>query len=215
MAGRDYHLRLLAREAGLAVWRVDGKRIRDALDVEFTNGHHHLTRAYVPENEIWLDRSAPRADESRFWSLHQVVERAALSAGASYVEALARANRAEKAARRRDLGEAPRRRGLVRRKTLGKVDGRTVVLVDGRAVRSAFDLNFTLGGHGYRYHFIPRSEIWIDDAVVPAERPAILEHEAVEVELMADGMAYDPAHAHASRAEVGFRRGRRVRYLAP
>lgn len=215
MAGRDYHLRLLGHEASLAVWRVDGKQIRDRLDVEFTNGHHHLTRSYVPENEIWLDRSAPRADESRFWSLHQLVERAALVAGASYLEALARGNRAEKAARRQALGEAPRRRALVRRRTLGKAAGRTVVLVDGRAVRSAFDINFTLGGHGYRYRFIPLSEIRIDDAVIPAERPAILAHEAVEVELMADGMSYDPAHAHASRAEVGFRRGRRVRYLAP
>jgi hypothetical protein len=215
MAGRDYYLKLLGHEDRLAVWRVDGKAIRDRLDVEFTNGCHHLTRSYVPENEIWLDRSAPRADESRFWSLHQLVERAALSSGKTYLEALARANRAEKTERRRTLGDHPRRRGLVRRRALGKVKGRTVVLVEGRAVRSAFDLNFTLGGHGYRYRFIPLSEIWIDDAVVPAERPAILAHEAVEVELMADGMAYDPAHAQASRAEVGFRRGRRVRYLAP
>src|SRR5215813_9804823 len=172
MAERDYRLRLLGREGGLAVWRVDGKRIRDGLDVEFTNGHNHLTRSYVPEDEIWVDRSAPRADESRFWWLHQIVERAALSSGASYIEALARGNRAEKAARRAALGETPRRRGLVRRETLGKTRGRNVILVDGRAVRTAFDLNFTLGGHGFRYHFIPRSEIWIDDAVVPAERPA-------------------------------------------
>jgi len=207
-----FRLRLLGRRDGLALWRVDGHGIRDALDVEFTNGHSHLTRRYIPEDEIWIDRSAPRADESRFWIIHQIVERAALASGVPYLTALQRANRAEMAARRQALGVLPRRRAHMRRKSLGKVGDRTIILVDGRAVRSAFDVNFTLGGHGFRYRFIPRSEIWIDDAVAPAERPAILTHEAVEVDLMADGMTYDDAHARASRAESRYRRG--VRYSA-
>lgn len=193
---------------------MDGHAIRDGLDVEFTNGANHLTRPYVPEHEIWVDRSAPRRDESGFWTLHQLVEREALAAGVPYPRALARANRAEAAERRRVLGEVPRRRPPLRRKVLGRAADRTLVLIDGRAVRSAFDLNFTLGGHGYRYRFVPRGEIWIDDAVAPAERPAIVTHEAVEVELMARGMPYEEAHARASRAEARYRRGQPVRYSA-
>jgi hypothetical protein len=210
----SFRRKLLARRDGLAIWRVDGHAIRDQLDVDFTNGHHHLTRRYVPAGEVWLDRCAPRADETPFWIVHQLVERAAMLAGVAYLAALTRANRAEKAARRAALGELGRGRDLVRRRRLGEAGGRAVVLVDGRAVRSAFDLNFTLGGHGFRYRFIPRGEIWIDDAVAAGERPAILHHEAVEVDLMAAGLAYPAAHARASRAEVRFRAGRPVRYSA-
>jgi hypothetical protein len=78
--------------------------------------------------------------------------------------------------------------------------------VDGCRVRTSFCLDFTLGGHGFRYRFIPRREVWIDDAVAPLERPAVLHHELVEVAHMLRGKRYDEAHALASRAEVRFRR---------
>jgi hypothetical protein len=53
-------------------------------------------------------------------------------------------------------------------------------------------------------------EILIDDAVRPAERAAIIHHEAIEVGHMARGMKYAPAHELASAAERQFRRvGRR------
>src|SRR6266568_7187337 len=51
--------RLLGRMDGLGIWRVDGHQVRDGWDVEFTNGHHHFTRGYIPPGEIWLDREAP------------------------------------------------------------------------------------------------------------------------------------------------------------
>jgi hypothetical protein len=202
--------RLLGRIDGLRIWRVDGHQVRDGLDVEFTNGHHHFTRRYVPLDEIWLDREPPGSGEWRFWARHQIVERAEMAAGASYPIALARANRAERA--ERDAAARPAR---VRRRRLGAVDRRDVWLVDGCAVRTCFHLDFTLGGHGYRYRFIPRREIWIDDAVAAAERPAILHHEAVEVELMARGMHYADAHVRASYEEGCFRAGRVECRLTP
>ena len=202
--------RLLGRMDGLAIWRVDGHAVRDRLDVEFTNGHHHFTRRYVPLAEIWLDREPPGSGEWRFWARHQLVERAEMAAGAPYPTALVRANRVERAERR--AAEPPRK---LRRRLLGAVDRRDVWLVDGCAVRTRFHLDFTLGGHGFRYRFIPRREIWIDDAVAPAERPAILHHEAVEVELMARGMRYVDAHARASTAEARFRAGQAECRLAP
>jgi hypothetical protein len=204
--------RVLAREDGLVIWRVDGHAVRDALDVEFTNGANHLHAPYVPFEEIWLDREAPGGEEWRFWAHYQRVHRRRMIAGATYLEAVASAERAERRVRRRALGlrgrlSVTRLRELARRRKLGVVDGLAVYVVRGRVVRDQAYLHFTLGGHGYRYRFIPKDEVWIDDAVAPAERAAILHHEIVELELMRGrDMGYDEAHARASRAEVRFRR---------
>ncbi len=203
------HRKLLERREGVEIWRVDGHRIRDEVDVEFTNGHHHLTRAYVPPGEIWLDREAPGSGEWAYWAVHQLAQRAAMMRGVPYLRALTIANRAERLARRAAGEPGPEERASVRarlrRRSLGVAAGKQVWLVDGSALRSAFYQDFTLGGHNLRYRFIPRHEVWIDDAVAPAERPAILHHELVEIGHMERGMSYDLAHARASRAERRFR----------
>jgi hypothetical protein len=201
----SFQTRRLGRIDGVDIWRVDGHRVRDELDVDFTNGHHHYSRPYVPIGEVWLDREAPGAAEWELWALRQTAERAVMARGASYLHALRVAAKLERQERRR-LAGARVPAGEARRRPLGEVDGRVVWLVDGRHVRDHAYVDFTLGGHGYRYRFIPRSEIWLDDAVHPAERPAILHHEAVEVGHMAGGMGYDEAHGHASAAERRFRR---------
>src|SRR5436190_1426179 len=96
----DVRRKLLGRDSGVSIWRVDGHAIRDRLDVDFTNGHHHYTRKYVPEKEIWLDREAPGSEEWPFWAVHQLAERAAMAAGRPYLSALRIGNRAERAERR-------------------------------------------------------------------------------------------------------------------
>jgi hypothetical protein len=196
----------LDRIDGVTVYRVDGRRIRDRLDVEFTNGHHHFSRPYVPAHEVWLDREGGDS-EWPFWAERQLHERALMAAGASYLEAVRRGAHRERRLRggeRRDVRSA-------RICRLGTAEGREVWLVSGREVRDHAYIDFTLGGHGFRYRFIPKGEIWIDDAVAPEERPAILHHEVVEVGHMRAGMAYAPAHALASDAEIAFRRRVRVR----
>lgn len=221
MRAQAPYRRLLARMGAIAVWRVDGHAIRDGLDVEFTNGAHHFWRPYVPLGEIWLDREARGADEWPYWALHQRIQRELMAAGAPYLKALRIAERIEIRERRRARGLAPGHRptmddirSAARRKLLGRGAGRQVWLVDGKAVRDLAYVHFTLGGHGWRYRFIPKGEIWIDDAVAPAERPAILHHELVEVAHMAtSGLCYDDAHAQASRAETRFRRHADARLL--
>jgi hypothetical protein len=89
---------------------------------------------------------------------------------------------------------------------MGRAGDLAIWLVDGCRVRDLAYLHFTLGGHDLRYRFIPRGEVWIDDAVAPAERPAIIEHELTERRLMATGESYEDAHLVASRAESRFRR---------
>src|SRR5688500_8137031 len=158
------HRKLLAREDGLGIWRVDGHRVRDRLDVDFTNGAHAYTRRYVPEDEIWLDREAPGSGEWTFWAAHQLAERAAMARGVPYLRALAAGNRADRAARRAAGIEEDRR---VRLGRLGRAAEHEVWLVDGAQVRATRGVNCTLGGHRLRYRFIPRREIWVDDAVAP------------------------------------------------
>jgi hypothetical protein len=78
-------------------------------------------------------------------------------------------------------------------------------------VRDHFDPNFTHGGHHWRYRFIPRRHIWIDDAVATRELEYTVAHEAYELHLMRSGMSYDDAHDRALAVEKSLRRRFRSR----
>jgi hypothetical protein len=72
---RKPYLAHLANAGSIRCWLVDGTFIRNRHDVDFTNGAHHLTRSYVPIDEVWVDREAPGAGELRFLLMHQLHER--------------------------------------------------------------------------------------------------------------------------------------------
>ena len=78
----------------------------------------------------------------------------------------------------------------------------TVWLVDGCKVRTYLDIDFTCGGHGYRYLYIPLNEIWIDNGLQEADLGPTILHEAVERALMKDKMTYNDAHDFASKTEM-------------
>jgi len=80
-------------------------------------------------------------------------------------------------------------------------DGVSVWIVNGRLVRSVFDIEFTEGGHDHVYEFVPENEVWIDDDLEEPERPYVLVHELHERNLMAKGWPYSKAHAESSRLE--------------
>lgn len=84
--------------------------------------------------------------------------------------------------------------------------GLEVVLVDGTHVRDHYDSDFSQGGNGYRYRFIPRGEIWVDEQISREEWSLIAFHECTEAELMRGGASYDRAHAQAKRLEDDARR---------
>lgn len=90
---------------------------------------------------------------------------------------------------------------------LGRVADASIYLVDGETVRDEIDVDFTNGGNEARYHYVPRSEIWIDDAQHALDRTATALHELVERDLMLrHGMSYDAAHDAANGHERAFRR---------
>jgi len=83
--------------------------------------------------------------------------------------------------------------------------GRKLVLVDGTYIRNHFDSDFSQGGNGFRYRFIPRGEIWIDIDINPDEHAFIAFHECQEIERMRSGLSYDRAHDQSKRLEDAFR----------
>ncbi len=207
------YLHYVGARLGVKIWIVDGAYIRKNIDEEFSNFGHHFSIEEIPIDEIWLDREA-HPDEQRFFIAHAVVERRAMVEGRSYDQAREMACDAEYRLREHtnDLRLVAPQRALPQadrvhvrlRKELG--DGTAVWVVDGRLVRSVFDIEFTEGGHEYVYEFVPHGQVWVDDDVVEEEIGYVILHELHERNLMAKGMTYDAAHDSASKLELHCRR---------
>jgi hypothetical protein len=83
-----------------------------------------------------------------------------------------------------------------------------VWLVDGNLVRSHYKTDYTEGGHGHVYPWVPRPQIWVEDGVDRREVPFIVCHEYLERRLMRDaGLGYDRAHEICSKVEFHLRKG--------
>jgi len=137
-----------------------------------------------------------------------------LAKGVTYNEALAEADKVERRERRRagDVRrlthhgrELPDRREVHERLWKKLENGVSVWIVNGRLVRSVFDIDFTEGGHDYVYEFVPENEVWIDDDIEEKERGYVLLHELHERNRMAGGWPYNKAHAESSRLEYRYR----------
>ena len=77
----------------------------------------------------------------------------------------------------------------------GHKEGKDVWIVDGLIVRRYIFNEFLYGGNNERYTFVPRNEIWIDNAISAEEYKYTLAHELNERNLMAkQGLSYDDAH---------------------
>jgi hypothetical protein len=191
------------------VWIVDGSYIRGHIDEEFTNFGQHYRYPYIPEKEFWIDQEAEH-DERTFFIEHLLVEYDLMARGASYGEALVQADRVERRERRRagDIRKVTRHgkelpdANAVHERLWKKLEnGVRVWIVNGRLVRSVFDIDFTAGGHDHVYEFVPEGEIWIDDAIEEKERGVVLLHELHERNRMAEGWPYSKAHTESSRLE--------------
>ncbi|HLD96208.1 MAG TPA: C39 family peptidase [Patescibacteria group bacterium] len=96
-----------------------------------------------------------------------------------------------------------------RLKKVTRLPGVTVWLVDGLMIRGELDVDFTMGGHGYRYLFIPLGEVWIDKAYNRSgDLLPTIWHEYFERLLTRNGMHYETAHRYACRLEIMLRDGK-------
>jgi len=81
-------------------------------------------------------------------------------------------------------------------------EGQEIWIVDGAAVRRRVYPEFLYGGNSERYLFIPKGEIWIDNAIAAEEFAYTVAHELRERTLMARrGDSYDRAHDSALAVE--------------
>jgi hypothetical protein len=88
-------------------------------------------------------------------------------------------------------------------------NGVKMFIVDGKKVRENYHMDFLVGGHHYRYDFIPEDEVWIDDAMNDDEIEPTIFHELTERSLMKEkGMDYDSAHVIANEKELEARKAR-------
>ena len=80
--------------------------------------------------------------------------------------------------------------------------------VNGNLLRCFYKTDYTQGGHGYVYPWVPKGQIWIEHGVDDREVPFILCHEYLERRLMRDaGLEYARAHELASALEFDLRKG--------
>ena len=203
------HIAMVEERGSFRIWIVDGSYIRGHIDEEFTNFGQHFRFPFIPENELWLDQEAEH-DERQFFIDHLLVEQRLMKAGRPYAEAIVEADRQERKERRR-AGDVRKVTGSGTVLPAGKSmheklwkrleNAVTVWIVNGRLVRSTFDIDFTEGGHDKVYEFVPSGEVWIDDAIVEEERGYILLHELHERNRMSTGWPYSKAHAESSHLE--------------
>lgn len=65
----------LGKIAGLSIYLVDGAKIRNEIDIDFTcGGNEAVYPSYNPPGEIWLDDAAGPLDRTAT-ALHEIVER--------------------------------------------------------------------------------------------------------------------------------------------
>jgi hypothetical protein len=203
------YLEKIDQIGNLTVWIVDGPYIRSHIDEEFTNFGQHYRCHYIPEKELWLDREAEH-DERRFFIDHLLIEYRLMAKGVSYSEALDKADAEERKQRRRagDIKRStnngknlPDAKAMHERLWKKLQNGVSVWIVNGRMVRSVYDIDFTEGGHDHVYEFVPTNEVWIDDAIEESERGYVLVHELHERNRMASGWPYNKAHHESSHLE--------------
>jgi hypothetical protein len=218
---KPVYLEKVGQRDSIEIWIVDGTYIRDHLNEEFTNFGQHYAYDFIPENQFWLDKEAVN-DEQKFYIDHLLVEHKLMSEGMPYDDALETADKVEMSERIKsgdmrlltkgsDLPDPEK----VHERLWKKLDsGISVWIVNGRLVRSGFDVDFTEGGHDYVYEFIPENEVWIDNDLNEEERPYVLLHELHERNLMAKGWTYEKAHEDSSKIESFYRHHQNELHMA-
>ncbi len=221
--------RVLAH-ADYTVYAVNGFAVRNVAQPDEEFGNFAICDDFpdlIPKREIWIsEKLAPR--EGVFFIAHALTRLSRLAAGLSPERAYDEGLQVERLLREK-LNGIEFRNGKPHRQvpdevylepyiSLPDVDGPVAVwLIDGNLARSYYKTDYTEGGHGYVYPWVPRDEIWIEDGVDHREIPFIVCHEYLERRLMRDaGMEYDPAHEACSAVEFDLRKNADVKlYLAP
>lgn len=211
--------RLLAH-ADFTVYTVNGLAVRNAsrVDEEFGNfATHDEFPDVIGRQEVWVSEKLA-AREGVFFIANALTYLSRLAAGAAdtaYDDGLS----VERVLRERVNGvsfqdgkphrKVPAEIYLGEYATLPDPRGPvTVHLIDGNLARSYYKTDYTQGGHGFVYPWVPKPQIWVEGGVDRRETHFIVCHEYLERRLMRDeGLDYGRAHGMASRLEFDLRKG--------
>jgi hypothetical protein len=202
--------------SNFTVWVVDGKYIRDNIDIQFTSYGQHYLFKFIPENEFWLDKERT-PNEDKYYINSMLRMNKSLAEGMEHKKAVEKDNKIETEERMKEYDKEvdnEEKIKIVHKKLLKKYSNKIKVwVVDGKKVRDLLYVEFTEGGHDKVYPFIPKGEIWLDDDNEVSENKVILLHEVFERNLMAGGGKYDKwdlrandAHKEASTIELYYRK---------
>lgn len=201
------------------VYAVNGLAVRNVAQPDEEFGNFATTDEFpdlIPRGEVWISEKLA-AREGVFFIANALTRLARQAAGATekaYDEGL----EVERSLRERITGLAfrdgkpharvPSEIYLEEYITLPDPQGPVVVwLIRGDLARNYYKTDYTEGGHGYVYPWVPKPEIWIEDGVDRREVPFIVCHEYLERRLMRDaGLEYDPAHETCSAVEFDLRK---------
>lgn len=190
---------------GKKIVYVDSNKFRSSSleNGEFcTSAIHEDFPKFIKDNEIWIDNSIKP---------HEIPEiLKGISARLSKLKKKDDSEKAynyglkkEKEVRKKNPLKINPKKYHVLNDSKGKIH---VFLVNGEAVRDKFKTDFSQGGHGYVYDWIPKNEIWLEVEEKDEYAP-ILAHEYSEMILMRDGkMSYNKAHEIASKIEHELRK---------
>ena len=211
------YIKKYGKVSGFKIYLVDGKYIRSNMNEEFTNCGQHYQFKFIPKDELWLDREAKKGEKKFYINSMIRIERF-LREEMSHENALRKANSYEIAEREKSklmkkeiqLKKYPNKlMKSIHKKLLREYSNRHIKIwiVSGEEVRDLFFIDFTEGGHGYVYNFIPKDEVWIDDDLEKSEIKFVLLHELHERRLMKDKkMDYNTAHFRSSHIEYSCRK---------
>jgi hypothetical protein len=218
---RLHKKRVLSHE-DYTVYSVNGLAVRNAArpDEEFGNfATQDEFSDLIPATEIWIsEKLAPK--ESVFFIANALTQLKRQAGGCSPERAYEDGLEVERQLREKLNGvrfrdgkphkQVPGDLYLEHYVTLPDPEGPVEVwLVDGNLVRSYYKTDYTEGGHGYVYPWVPRPQIWVEDGVDRREVPFIVCHEYLERRLMRDeGLGYDTAHTICSKVEFDLRKTR-------
>jgi len=220
--------RVLSHE-DYTVYSVNGLTVRNVAqpDEEFGNyAMHEEFPNLIPKDEIWISEKLA-AKEGIFFiaaALTRLKRQAAGATDKAYDDSL----EVERALREKINGvefrdgkphkQVPAAIYLEEYVTLPDPQGPVRVwLIDGNLARSYYKTDYTEGGHGYVYPWVPKDQIWIEKDLDRAEIPYIVSHEYLELRLMRDkGLEYDRAHVVSAKVEFALREGKPIlSLLAP
>ena len=222
--------RYVTTHEGWAVYAVNAYAVRDVAQPDEEFGNFATVREFpslIPKGEIWIaDRNVE--EEGIFFIADALMRQKECERGVPEERAYTAGLNVERTLRERLTGlkfRAGRPHKRVPRSVY--VDHYFTIpdekfpvnvwVADGRVIRSLYKTDYTEGGHGYVYPWVPKGEIWVEKALDRRELPFIVTHEYLELRLMRDrGVDYDRAHEICAKVEFQMRKNDPVKlYLAP